>query len=117
MTNFRDIAHMSVSSNIFCDFYLIESMTVKFRPFQTGFRTGMSCAEQIHTLRRIIEGFFQSQLHEIVTFEDFTQLFDSLVRLRIKYMTINPKAMNIRDKQDNLEVNDNQIEIFEVFKT
>ena len=40
----------------------------------------MSCAEQIHVLRRIIESFFQKQLPVIISFVDFSKAFDSINR-------------------------------------
>ena len=48
--------------------------------YQAGFRRDMSCAEQIHILRRITEGFHQKQLPMIVTFVDFSKAFDSVRR-------------------------------------
>ena len=83
MTNFRGISLMSLSAKIFNRLLLnriYDEVNLKLRPFQAGFRRGMSCAEQIPTRRRITEGFFQKQLPVIVTFVDFSKAFDSIKR-------------------------------------
>ena len=50
------------------------------RKNQAGFRPGRSCAQQIHILRRIMEGFREHQLPLIATFVDFKKAFDSINR-------------------------------------
>ena len=47
---------------------------------QVGLRQGRSCAQQIHILRRIMEGFQEYQLPLTVTFVDFKKAFDSINR-------------------------------------
>ena len=83
MTHFRGISLMSVAAKVFNRLLLnriYDEVNSKLRPFQAGFRRGMCCAEQIHTLRRITEGFHQKQLPVIVTFIDFSKAFDSINR-------------------------------------
>ena len=48
---------------------------------QSGFRRNMSCIEQIHILRRIIEGFSTNKFPLIITFIDFEKAFDSINRV------------------------------------
>ena len=50
------------------------------RKNQAGFRPGRSCAQQIHILRRVLEGFRDYQLPLVVTFIDFKTAFDSINR-------------------------------------
>ncbi|XP_038063002.1 uncharacterized protein LOC119733684 [Patiria miniata] len=52
----------------------------RLRSNQAGFRSGCSCAQQIHILRRIMEGFKEYQLPLTVTFIDFKKAFDSINR-------------------------------------
>ncbi|XP_033127478.1 uncharacterized protein LOC117125175, partial [Anneissia japonica] len=47
---------------------------------QAGFRSGCSCAQQTHILRRIMESFKEYQLPLIVTFVDFKKAFHSINR-------------------------------------
>ena len=47
---------------------------------QAGFRRGMSCLDQLHTLRRIMEGTRDKNLAYMFTFVDFTKAFNSINR-------------------------------------
>ena len=50
------------------------------RKNQAGFRPGRSSAQQIHILRRIMEGFKEYQPPLTITFVDFEKAFDSINR-------------------------------------
>ena len=50
------------------------------RKNQAGFRPGRSCAQQIHILRRIMEGYQNYQLPLTITFIDFKKAFESIDR-------------------------------------
>ena len=84
MTNYRGFSLISVPAKIFNRLLLnriYEEVNQKLIwTYQAGFRRDMSCAEQIHILRRITEGFHQKQLPMIVTFVDFSKAFDSVRR-------------------------------------
>ena len=51
----------------------------QLRVYQAGFRKN-NCAEQIHVLERILEGFDQKQLPLVISFVDFQKAFDSVDR-------------------------------------
>src|ERR1043165_8137138 len=59
---------------------IYDDVNSKLRPNQAGFRKGMSCVEQIHTLRRIMEGARDKHLPLVTTFVDFSKAFDSIDR-------------------------------------
>lgn len=50
------------------------------RKNQAGFRRGRGCTEQVHILRRIIEGTIDKNLDLYIIFVDFKKAFDSLIR-------------------------------------
>ncbi|VDN52494.1 unnamed protein product [Dracunculus medinensis] len=47
-------------------------------PNQAGFRPGRGCADQIFTLRRILEHRFRYLQHTVTRFIDFVAAFDSI---------------------------------------
>jgi hypothetical protein len=47
---------------------------------EAGFRKGRSCIDQIHTIRRILEGAVDKQLPIYISFIDFMKAFDSIER-------------------------------------
>jgi hypothetical protein len=50
------------------------------RKNQAGFRTGRSCIQQIHILRRIMDGAYAQNIPLYITFIDFKKAFDSVDR-------------------------------------
>jgi hypothetical protein len=50
------------------------------RKNQAGFRQGRGCTEQVHILRRIIEGAINKNIEVYIVFVDFKKAFDSLNR-------------------------------------
>ena len=45
---------------------------------QAGFRTGRSCIQQIHFLRRIMDCAFSQNIPLFITFVEFKKAFDSI---------------------------------------
>ena len=84
MTNYRGISLISIAAKVY-NRILLDRIRPHVDPMlrnnQAGFRPGRSCAQQIHILRRIMEGFKEYQLPLIVTFVDFKKAFDSINRL------------------------------------
>jgi hypothetical protein len=83
MTNFRGISLMSIGAKVFNRILLNrirEPIDSKLRRNQAGFRVGRSCVQQIHILRRIMEGAGAQQIPLYITFIDFMKAFDSIDR-------------------------------------
>ena len=82
MTNYRGISLLSITAKVYNKILLNrirDHVDPILRSNQAGFRSGRSCAQQIHILRRIMEGFQDYQLPLTVTFIDF-KAFDSINR-------------------------------------
>ena len=56
------------------------------RKNQNGFRTNRSTTGQILTIRRLIEGVKSKNVPAILLFIDFSKAFDSIGRLKLKYI-------------------------------
>ena len=83
MTNYRGISLLSIAAKVYNKILfnrIRDHVDPILRKNQAGFRPGRSCAQQIHILRRIIEGFQDYQLPLTVTFIDFKKAFDSIDR-------------------------------------
>ena len=83
MTNYRGITLMSIAAKVYNKILLNRirpHLDPLLRKDQAGFRPGCSCTQQIHTLRRIMEGFREHQLPLTATFVDFKKVFDSINR-------------------------------------
>ena len=74
---------MSIAANVY-NKILLDRIRPHVDPIlrknQVGLRPGRSCAQQIHILRRIMEGFQEYQLPLTVTFGDFKKAIDSINR-------------------------------------
>ena len=83
MTNYRGISLMSIAAKVYNKIIfnrLIPVVDKILRRNQAGFRKGRSCIQQIHILRRIIEGATARGIPFFITFIDFKKAFDSICR-------------------------------------
>nr|VZI27408.1 unnamed protein product [Spirometra erinaceieuropaei] len=81
--DYRGISPIDVASKIFVIVLLRRFQVVRdswTRPNQAGFRAGRGCADQIFTLRRILEFRHSYQQPTAVCFIDFAAAFDSVNR-------------------------------------
>ncbi|BHF70462.1 hypothetical protein SprV_0301351300 [Sparganum proliferum] len=79
--NYRGISLIDVAAMIFVIVLLRRFQAVRdsrTRPNQAGFRAGRGCADQIFTLRRILEFRHSYQQPTAVCFVDFAAAFDSV---------------------------------------
>ena len=83
MTNYRGISLMSIAAKVYNRVLLNriqKPIDMSLRKNQAGFRKGRSCTQQIHILRRIIDGAYNDGKTLSVTFIDFKKAFDSIDR-------------------------------------
>jgi len=82
MSNYRGISLMSIAAKVYNRILLnrIREPIDQLRKNQAGFRTGRSCIQQIHILRRLIDGADIRSLPLFLTFIDFKKAFDSVDR-------------------------------------
>ena len=59
------------------------ALEIVLRPNQNGFRPNRSTTGQILTIRRLIEGIKSKNLKAVLTFVDFTKVFDTIYRGKI----------------------------------
>nr|VZI30731.1 unnamed protein product [Spirometra erinaceieuropaei] len=81
--NYRGISLIDIATKIFAIVLLRRFQAVRdsrTRPNQAGFRAGRGCADQIFTLRRILEFRHSYQQPTAVCFVDFAAAFDSVHR-------------------------------------
>nr|VZI25315.1 unnamed protein product [Spirometra erinaceieuropaei] len=81
--NYRGISLLDVAAKIFAIVLLRRFQAVRdsrTRPNQAGFRAGRGCADQIFTLRRILEFRHSYQQPTAVCFVNFAAAFDSVHR-------------------------------------
>ena len=87
--NYRGITLTSIASKIY-NLMLLNRIRAKiediFRKNQNGFRTNRSTTGQILTIRRLIEGVKSKNVPVILLFIDFSKAFDSIDRLKLKYI-------------------------------
>ena len=83
MSNYRGISLMSIAAQVYNRILLNRiraPIDALLRKNQAGFRTGRSCIQQIHILRRIMDGAFSNDIPLFITFIDFKKAFDSIDR-------------------------------------
>ena len=83
MTNYRGISLMSIAAKVFNRVLLSRirgPIDGLLRKNQAGFRTGRSCIQQIHILRRLIEEATTQKTPLFIFFIDFKKAFDSIDR-------------------------------------
>jgi hypothetical protein len=83
MNNYRGISLMSIAAKVYNRILLNRIRPVVdpiLRQNQAGFRKGRGCTDQIHILRRVMEGARNQQIPLFVTFIDFRKAFDSIDR-------------------------------------
>ena len=71
---------MSIAAKIYNKIILNrirEPVDALLRPNQAGFRRGRSCGDQIHVIRRLLEGANDKQIPKFITFVDFKRLTQS----------------------------------------
>ena len=81
--NWRGVTLLSIPGKVYCQVILNrirEAVDKELREEQAGFRPKRSCAEQIFTLRRIIEKCSEFHVPLSISFIDFTKAFDSIHR-------------------------------------
>ena len=74
---------MSIAAKVYNKAILNRIMLIVdqiLRRNQAGFRKGRSCTQQIHIIRRLIEGALARKLPLFITFIDFKKAFDSINR-------------------------------------
>ena len=74
---------MSIAAKIYNKIILNrirEPVDAILRPNQAGFRRSRSCGDQIHIIRRLLEGANDKQIPIFITFVDFKKAFDSINR-------------------------------------
>jgi hypothetical protein len=83
MTNYRGISLMSIAAKVFNRVLLNrirDPIDKLLRNNQAGFRRRRGCNQQIHILRRIMEGAYTQDISLYATFIDFKKAFDSIDR-------------------------------------
>ena len=81
--NWRGVTLLSIPGKVYCQVILNrlrDTVDSQLREEQAGFRPKRSCAEQIFTLRQIIEKCGEHQVPLAVSFIDFSKAFDSVHR-------------------------------------
>ena len=83
ITNYRGISLMSVAGKLNQKRFLnkvCDKLDAKLRVNQAGYRPRQGCAEHIHVLRRILEGWDSKYLTLVAVFGEFKRAFDSIDR-------------------------------------
>jgi hypothetical protein len=83
MSNYRGISLMSIAAKVYNRILLDrirEPIDKLLRKTQAGFRSGRSCVQQIHILRRIMDGAYSDAIPMFITFIDFKKTSRSINR-------------------------------------